>query len=147
MLMGISGAEVDEVWDKVAGLVESGQLGPSAKVSTCRPNPNSAAPDTFAIMVYAKDWRKVSDLRRILKTLRGGGLATGRAGFKRDHETRAGAYQNRGSKNVSVFVAEPGGDGGEPVRLYTNWLGAKTYLDGANDAEVVAAMVGPGTGV
>ena len=141
MLMAIPNDRVDDIWRTVAPLVEAGQLGPDAKVSTARPNPNSPVPGTHAIMIYAHDWRDTDDLRRILTNLRHAGLGTARISFKRDDETFAGAYQNRGSRNVSVFVAEPGG-ADEPVRLYTSWLGPKTYLDGSNDAEIVAALAG-----
>lgn len=139
MLMALPKERIDEVWETVVALVTAGQLGPEAKVSTARPNPNSPSPGKYAIMIYAYDWRDTNDLRRILRNLRTAGLATERISFKRDDETFAGAYQNSGSKYISVFIAEPG-SGGDPIRLYTKWLGSKTYLDGKNDKEVVATI-------
>ena len=49
---------VDEAWGATASMVETGRLGPLAKVSTALENLNSAGdPNLHVIIVYATDWR------------------------------------------------------------------------------------------
>jgi hypothetical protein len=128
---------VDEAWTTVAAMVAAGQLGPAAKVSTAKENPNSSSsPDVHVVIVYAADWRDVADLRRILRALRGAGLAQGWVHFKRDRETYAGAYVNRGRRGVSVWNAAPGGD-----EISTKWVtGKRVVVTDENVAEVVAQI-------
>jgi hypothetical protein len=74
---------VDHDWSQVVELVQTGQLGPVAKVSTARPNPNSVGSgDLHVMIVYAPDWRDAADIRRILRPLREAGLARGVGPFQ-----------------------------------------------------------------
>jgi len=135
----VSREHVDEAWTKVASLVLAGELGPSAKVSTARPNPNAVGgPDMHVVIVYAQDWRDLTDLRRILRKLREIGLATGWVHFKRDRETLAGAYTVRGRTGVSVWNAPPGVD-----EITTKWVtGKRLTVTDENEAEVIEAITG-----
>lgn len=128
---------VDDAWSTIATLVERGELGPSAKVSTAKENSNSSSgPQMHVLIVYAADWRDIDDLRRILRALRANGLADGWVHFKRDLETYAGAYVNRGSKSVSVWNAKPESD-----EISTKWIdGKRLVVTPENTAEVVAAI-------
>jgi hypothetical protein len=129
---------VDQTWDTVANLVETRKLGPSAKVSTAKPNPNSSSgPDLHVIIVYAPDWRDVAQVRRILKSLREAGIARGWVHFKRDRETYAGAYVVRGRQGVSVWNARPG----DTDEISTKWVtGNPILVTDASAADIVAAI-------
>jgi hypothetical protein len=129
---------VDDAWATVAGLVRRGQLGPLAKVATTKENPNSPGqPDMHVIIVYANDWRDISDVRRILKTIRQAGLAKNWVHFKRDRETLAGAYGNRGHHGVSVWNARPG----DHDQISTKWATGKSVaVTSDNSTEIVAAI-------
>lgn len=128
---------VDGAWRKVSAMVEAGQLGPAAKVATAKGNPNNPnGPDVHVIIVYAADWRDLDDLRRILRALRDADLAHGWIHFKRDRETRSGAYTNRGSRSVSVWNAAPDGD-----EISTKWLTGKRVVVTAEDAAEVVALI------
>jgi len=130
-------AHVDKAWNDIATLVHAGELGPSAKVSTARSNPNAVGgPDTHVLIVYAQDWRDLADLRRILRKLREIGLAQGWVHFKRDRETLAGAYTVQGRKSVSVWNAPPGID-----EITTKWVtGKRLTVTDENEAEVILAI-------
>ena len=130
---------VDEAWGATASMVETGRLGPLAKVSTALENLNSAGdPDLHVIIVYATDWRDLDDLRRILRALRDAGVAKGWLHFKRDLETRSGAYLNRGSRGVSVWNAAPGGD-----EISTKWItGKRVIVNTENEDEVISRIEG-----
>ena len=85
---------------------------------------------------YAQDWRDLTDLRRILRKLRGNGLANGWVHFKRDRETLTGAYTVRGRTGVSVWNAPPGVDD-----FMTEWvIGKRLTVTAENEAEVVDAI-------
>ena len=129
---------VDHAWAYVVELVQTGQLGPVAKVSTARPNPNSVGGrDLHVIIVYAPDWRDVVDVRRILRALREAGLARGWVHFKRDRETLAGAYGNRGGRGVSVWNSRAGDE------ITTTWVtGKRVLVTDENAVEVVDAIEG-----
>jgi hypothetical protein len=127
---------VDHAWAYVVELVQTGQLGPVAKVSTARPNPNSIGDwDLHVIVVYAPDWRDVADVRRILRALREAGLARGWVHFKRDRETLAGAYGNRGARGVSVWNSRDGDE------ITTTWVtGKRVLVTDENCVEIVDAI-------
>lgn len=133
----VDGDNVDEAWIKIASLVLAGELGPSAKVSTAKPNPNAVGgPNMHVVIVYAQDWRDLTDLRRILRKLRGIGLANGWVHFKRDRETLTGAYTVRGRTGVSVWNAPPGVD-----EITTKWVtGKRLTVTDENEAKVVDAI-------
>ena len=115
---------IDEAWRTVSSMIEAERLGPGAKVSTALENPNSSSrPGLHVIIVYAADWRDLDDLRRILRELRDAGFAQGWVHFKRDRETRSGAYLNRGSRGVSVWNAAPGVN-----EISTKWLTGKRVV-------------------
>jgi hypothetical protein len=141
-LVYVERPNVDEVWAKVARLVEACELGPSAKVSTARPNSNSdGPPDRHLICVYAEDWRDTADLARILAALRRAGLAQGATHFKRDRETWIGAYNVRGNRGVCVWNTRPAEVG--DVALSTKWLTGKSIVvTEANRADIVEAIEG-----
>ncbi|MHB1252207.1 MAG: putative phosphothreonine lyase domain-containing protein [Acidimicrobiales bacterium] len=128
---------VDEAWSTIASMVEQRQLGPAAKVSTVKENPNSpSGPGLHVIIVYASDWRDLNDLRRILRALHEVGLARGWLHFKRDLETRNGAYLNRGSRGVSVWNAAPGSD-----EISTKWVtGKRLVVTAENECEVISQI-------
>jgi hypothetical protein len=130
---------VDEAWATIASMVEAGRLGPAAKVSTAKENPNSSSgPGLHVIIVYAANWRDLDDLHHILRSLRDAGLAQGWVHFKRDLETRSGAYLNRGSRGVSVWNAAPGGD-----EISTKWItGKRVVVTAENEDEVIAQIEG-----
>jgi len=88
------------------------------------------------IIVYAADWRDLADLRRILGILRDAGLAQGWIHFKRDRETRSGAYLNRGNRGVSIWNAAPGG-----CEISTKWLtGKRVVLSPEIERDVIAQI-------
>jgi hypothetical protein len=135
----ISRPNVDAVWATVTNLVQEGKLGPAAKVSTMKPNPNTppGGTDLHVIIVYAADWRDVSDVRRILKSLRDSGLARDWIHFKRDKETESGVYVVHGYQGVSVWNAPPGtGD-----EITTKWCTGKPILVTDENAASIVAFI------
>ena len=89
-------AGVDELWQKVRNATAEGELGISAKVSTAKPNPESR--DTRKVIyVYTKDWADEADVMRIRERLREMGVVE-RIGYKRNIETFAGEYAEKGKK-------------------------------------------------
>jgi len=89
-------AGVDVLWRKVRDATVAGDLGISAKVSTARPNPDSRD-ERNVIYVYTKDWSDEADVMRVRERLRDLGV-TGRIGYKRNIETFAGEYADKGKK-------------------------------------------------
>jgi hypothetical protein len=89
-------ADVDALWRKIRDATVAGELGISAKVSTVRPNPDSRD-ERKVIYVYTKDWSDEADVMRVRERLRALGV-TGRIGYKRNIETFAGEYANKGKK-------------------------------------------------
>lgn len=89
-------ADVDTIWKKVRDATVSGDLGISAKVSTARPNPDSRD-DRKVIYVYTRDWSDEADVMRVREHLRALGV-TDRIGYKRNLETFAGEYSEKGKK-------------------------------------------------
>lgn len=88
--------EVDALWKKIRDATVAGDLGVSAKVSTARENPDSRD-ERKVIYVYTKDWSDEADVMRVRERLRSLGV-TGRIGYKRNLETFAGEYADRGKK-------------------------------------------------
>ena len=131
---------IDGVWGAVRTLTERGVLGPASKVSTAHANPHRSD-DTHVVCVYVSDWHDTATIRRVLGFLRSAGLGDGWLNFKRDADTFAGLYKLRGDGGVATFCAPP-----DEVRIYTKRLGGTTWLDGSNDAEVIAAIEASGDG-
>jgi Bles03-like protein len=97
--------KVDGVWDLIAGEVEAGNLGPSAKVASALPNPNSRNPKVRLICVYTSNWRDKDDVRRVLRRLRAIGFQE-RLSYKTDDDTIAGHY----GPGSAIYVSQPGID-------------------------------------
>lgn len=89
-------AAVDDLWRKVRDATVAGNLGISAKVSTARPNPDSRD-ERKVIYVYTRDWKDEADVMRVRECLRRLGVDS-RIGYKRNIETFAGEYADRGKK-------------------------------------------------
>lgn len=127
---------VDSAWETVARLVRAGDLGPSAKVATAKPGAGREKMP-HVVIVYARDWRDVLDVRGILRVLREAGLAQGWVHFKRDRETHAGAYVAEGNRGVSVWNAQP--DTADEIS--TKWTtGRAVPVTPENVAEIVATI-------
>ncbi|MBN9743535.1 hypothetical protein DMP23_21060 [Amycolatopsis sp. A1MSW2902] len=98
-------ADVDHWWALISQAVETGVLGPSAKVATAKPNPNVTNPRARLICVYTADWRDRGDVRRVLRVLRGLGVSW-RLSYKTDDATTGGQY----GPGSSVYVSQPDSD-------------------------------------
>jgi hypothetical protein len=96
------GDNVDAAWKKVRDATISGTLGISAKVSTAKPNPDSRD-NRKVIYVYTKDWADEGDVMRVREKLRELGFIE-RLGYKRNIETFAGEYAQKG-KRVTYYSA------------------------------------------
>jgi Domain of unknown function (DUF1917) len=93
---------VDAAWMKVRDATVSHELGISAKVSTAKPNPDSRD-NRKVIYIYTKDWADEADVMRVREKLRELGFSD-RIGYKRNIETFAGEYSQRG-KRVTYYSA------------------------------------------
>jgi hypothetical protein len=93
---------VDAAWKKVRDSTIAHELGISAKVSTAKPNPDSRD-NRKVIYVYTKDWADEVDVMRVRENLRRLGF-TDRIGYKRNIETFAGEYAQKG-KRVTYYSA------------------------------------------
>lgn len=129
-------AAIDEVWAEFASAVEAGEFGISAKVSAALPNPEAHDPNAHVVILYAADWRDFDDLRRMLRRIRSAGIAQA-VYFKRDRETLASQYSDRGKRTVSVW----GSPSGDTIR--TKWVGdGKSWVEvtAENQAELIAQI-------
>jgi len=93
---------VDAAWKKVRDATIAHELGISAKVSTAKPNPDSRD-NRKVIYIYTKDWADEVDVMRVREKLRELGF-TDRIGYKRNIETFAGEYAQKG-KRVTYYSA------------------------------------------
>jgi Domain of unknown function (DUF1917) len=93
---------VDAAWKKIRDATVAHELGISAKVSTAKPNPDSRD-NRKVIYVYTKDWADEADVMRVREKLRTLGF-TDRIGYKRNIETFAGEYAQKG-KRVTYYSA------------------------------------------
>jgi hypothetical protein len=96
--------EIDKWWEIVKDAVEKGILGDEAKVSTARPNPNSADPRKGVIVVYTYDWTDKDDVMRIREELRKLGIVW-KIPYKSDEDTAAGKYKVRGHDKISKYYS------------------------------------------
>lgn len=101
-LIFVSRTEIDASWERVVKALGEGLLGPEAKVSTARPNPNSSDPSKHVICVYTHDGDDEADVRRVRAALRDIGI-TAKISYKTDAATLAGRYENRGSRRISKY--------------------------------------------
>ncbi len=115
-------------------MTRAGWLGPRAKVATAYPNPHRTN-DHHVICLYVDDWHDTNAVRRVLTNLRETGIGREWMNFKRDRDTNVGLYKRNGDRGVATFSAPP-----DEERLFTKRLGEVTWLDGENDAAVVAAI-------
>jgi len=92
----------DDAWKKVRDATITGELGISAKVSTAKPNPDSRD-SRRVIYVYTKDWADEADVMRVRENLKKLGFVD-RIGYKRNLETFAGEYAQKG-KRVTYYSA------------------------------------------
>jgi hypothetical protein len=93
---------VDAAWKKIRDATVAHELGISAKVSTAKPNPDSRD-NRKVIYVYTKDWADEADVMRVRENLRALGFID-RIGYKRNIETFAGEYAQKG-KRVTYYSA------------------------------------------
>ena len=93
---------VDEVWAKTVRVLHQGRLGSVAKVSTARPNANTANPSKHVVCVYTYDADDEQDVMRVRATLREIGFEAP-ISYKTDEATDAGEYEVRGSKGISKY--------------------------------------------
>ena len=101
-LIFVDSAHVDEIWGRIKQATEEGKLGPAAKVSTAKPNPNARNPENRVICVYTYDWTDKEDVKRIRQELRDLGI-TRKIPYKADRETLSGKYAIRGDKRISKY--------------------------------------------
>ena len=94
--------QIDDVWIKIKIATKEGKLGSSAKVSTAKPNPNSANPKKSVICVYTYDWTDEADVKRIRQELRELGI-TSKIPYKADRDTLEGKYANKGDRHISKY--------------------------------------------
>ena len=104
-LVFVWSSAVDELWHLVASATCTGILGPQSKVSTRsgRGEDFRRMDDSFVICAYTADWSDVEDVRRVLRGIRGLGIAE-RLSYKRDAETYRGFYGPG-----SVYYRSPAG--------------------------------------
>lgn len=95
-------AEIDLSWRKIRDATRAGKLGISAKVSTAKENPDSRD-DRKVIYVFTPDWEDEDDVMRVRKELYNLGFVD-RIGYKRNIETYAGQYSEKGKK-VTYYSA------------------------------------------
>ncbi len=95
-------ARIDDLWATIRKATEEGYLGDHAKVSTARPNPNSADPSKHVICVYTDDAEDEADIREVRQALRDLGVSW-KIPYKSDAATRAGKYQVRGNTRIASF--------------------------------------------
>ncbi|TAJ45638.1 putative phosphothreonine lyase domain-containing protein [Methanofollis fontis] len=94
--------EVDALWHRIRDATANDDLGISAKVSTAKPNPDSRD-ERYVIYAYTADWSDEADVMRVREHLRLLGVEA-RIGYKRNLETFAGEYSEKGKK-VTYYSA------------------------------------------
>ncbi len=94
--------KIDELWATIRKATEEGYLGDHAKVSTARPNPNSADPSKHVICIYTDDANDEADIREVRQALRDLGVSW-KIPYKSDAATFEGKYQVRGHTRISSF--------------------------------------------
>lgn len=94
---------IDSTWLIVSEAVKRGQLGPSAKVSTAKPNPNAADQSTSVICVFTEDYNDRKDVHRVERALRYLGIKN-RLVYKLDRDV--GKYQHQGHQDLIKEISE-----------------------------------------
>jgi hypothetical protein len=99
-LIFLSPEEIDVAWVKVRNATVVGTLGIGAKVSTAKENKNSYD-DRKVIYVFTTDWSDKEEVMRVREELKNLGFVD-RIGYKRNLDTYAGEYRERG-KRVTYY--------------------------------------------
>jgi len=99
-LIFLPSSEVDEAWIKIRDATVTGKLGIGAKVSTSRENEDSID-NKKVIYVFTENWENEEDVMRVRNELKELGF-TDRIGYKRNMDTYAGEYREKG-KRVSIY--------------------------------------------
>lgn len=94
-------SEVDATWKKIEIATLKGLLGPSAKVSTAKSNPNAFDKTMKVICVYTEDFNNKLDIDRIAKAIRALGIEN-KLIYKLDRDI--GKYHKDGFTNLSQEV-------------------------------------------
>ncbi len=94
---------IDALWEVISTAIKNGQLGPSAKVATAKPNPNAKDNATRVICVFTEDYNDREDVHRVEQELRALGVKN-RLVYKLDRDV--GKYENRGDTNLIKEVSE-----------------------------------------
>jgi len=92
--------EVDDAWIKIRDATVAGKLGIGAKVSTSRENEDSLD-NKKVIYVFTENWEDEEDVMRVRNELKELGF-TDRIGYKRNMDTYAGEYREKG-KRVTFY--------------------------------------------
>lgn len=95
--------EIDELWLKIKTATLSGQLGPSTKVSTAKPNKNAADNNTRVICVFTEDFHNTEDVSRIETALRALGIKQ-KMVYKLD--AHVGKYGHQGDNNLIQLISK-----------------------------------------
>ncbi|MDO5846277.1 MAG: DUF1917 domain-containing protein [Methanocorpusculum sp.] len=99
-LIFLDPANVDMAWEKIRKATVAGELGIGAKVSTSKDNEDSRD-DKKVIYVFTPDWSDEPDVMRVREKLKELGFAD-RIGYKRNLDTYAGEYREKG-KRVTYY--------------------------------------------
>lgn len=99
-LLFLPPADADDAWIKIRDATVAGTLGVGAKVSTARSNPDSRD-DRKVIYVFTRNWEDEADVMQVRETLKSLGF-TDRIGYKRNLDTYAGEYREKG-KRVTFY--------------------------------------------
>lgn len=89
--------KIDSIWLLIDEQTKNGKLGPSAKVSTSKPNKNATEKTSRVICVFTENYDDKDDLSRIISVLREMGIKN-RLLYKLDEDV--GKYEKDGHKNL-----------------------------------------------
>ena len=99
-LLFIPSAEADDAWVKIRDATAAGELGIGAKASTAC-SASGARDGRMVIYVFTKSWEDEADVMRVREQLKTLGF-TDRIGYKRNIDTYAGEYREKG-KRVTYY--------------------------------------------
>lgn len=99
-LLFLPSAEADDAWVKIRDATAAGELGIGAKASTARSG-TGARDERLVIYVFTKSWEDEADVMRVREQLKAMGF-TDRIGYKRNIDTYAGEYREKG-KRVTYY--------------------------------------------
>jgi len=99
-LMFVQPEEADAYWEQVRNATLEGRLGIGAKISTSKENEDSRD-ERKVIYVFTENWEDEADVMRVREELKKIGF-TDRIGYKRNLDTYAGEYREKG-KRVTYY--------------------------------------------